>query len=417
MALLGDILFSVRNKIPDLPPTLPAVSAAISVVTATGSTLPAGTYACIVTQRNNWGETLYAAETTSLVVGANQGIQVVSALLPGAVAIRAYLTLPGGSSGSEIQFVESTVTPFVISTPLTGYGTPPTRATAYLLDSDGPQFGASTIYSWLNEGLTEFSRIVGGISDYAGVPTLAGQPMYVCPGQWLEISDVWYDGYWVQGGKLAEFFRRNAVTSSILTRVSISITTNQQIIEVNYQPDRTAGVAATTSAMSTAADTSVPINNTGFVYLPFGFAQFSGPTGTEIVAYSSSANGSLSGLIRSLGSSTAQAWPSGTTVTELSLFWHGKRLYGIKYSPGQASTVLQAPNGWAAILPVWMLGQAKKAEQDLDGGMKLEKQFTEAAQEWYRSNKGVARFIQVGGSGGMYTFSESVAGGIIIPGP
>ena len=105
MALLGDILFSVRNKIPDLPPCLPPVSATVTVVSATGSTLPTGTYACIVTQRNNWGETLYASETTGLVVGANQGILVTSTLLPGAVAIRAYLTLPGGSAGSEIQFV------------------------------------------------------------------------------------------------------------------------------------------------------------------------------------------------------------------------------------------------------------------------------------------------------------------------
>jgi hypothetical protein len=417
VALLGDILFSVRNKIPDLPPTLPAPNATVTVVASAGSTLPAGIYNVQVTQRNNWGETISAGETINLNVAANQGIQVTSSLLPGAVAIRAYLTLPGGASGSEIQWVESTVSPFTISVPLTAYGTPPTRSTAYLMDSDGLQFGASTLYSWLNEGLAEFSRSIGGIEDYAGVPTLAGQPMYVCPGQWLSISDVWYDGYWVQGGKLAEYFRRNAVTTSILTRVNVSITTNQQIIEVNYQPDRTAGVAQTTASMATAADTSVAINNTGFVYLPFGFAQFSGPLGTEIVAYSSSANGFLSGLIRSLGSSTAQVWPSGTTVTELSLFWHGKRLYGIKYSPGQSATTLQAPNGWAAILPTWMLGQAKKAEQDIDGAMKLEKQFFDQAQQWYLSNKGVAKFVQVGGSGSPLTFSNTIAGGVIIPGP
>lgn len=417
MALLGDILFSVRSKIPDLPPTLPAVSASVNVAAVTGSTLPAGTYCCIVTQRNNWGETLYASETTGIIVAANQGIQVVSALLPGAVAVRAYLTLPGGLPGTEIQFVESTASVFVISTPLTGFGTPPTRSTAWLLDSDGIMFGASTLYLWLNEGLAEFSRIVGGILDYCGVPTLAGQPLYVCPGEWLEISDVWYDGYWVQGGKRAEFFRRNAVTTSILSRVTVSMQTNQQIIEVNYQPDRTAGVTTTTAAMVTTSDTSVAIANSGFAYLPFGFASFSGPTGIEYVAYSNLSGGVMAGLIRSIGATQAQVWPLGTTVTELSLFWCGKRLFGVKYSPGQAATPLQAPNGWAAILPIWMLAQAKKAEQDVDSGMKLEKQFVEAAQDWYRSNKGITRFVQVGGSGGMYTFDQSPAGGVIIPGP
>jgi len=421
VALLGDILFSVRNKIPDLPPTLPEPTATAAQQSGTCS-LPTGIYYIVVTQRNNWGETLASAElgpfnVVNGVGAGGTGIQVTCALLPSAVAMRVYLTQPGGSSGTELQFIESTTSPFFVNSPATGFGSPPTRSTAYLIDSDGPMFGASTLYSWLNEGLIEFSRIVGGILDYAGVPTLAGQPLYVCPGEWLEISDVWYDGYWVQGGKRAEFFRRNAVTSSILSRVTVSVMTNQQVIEVNYQPDRSAGIAQTTANMVTAADTSVAINNSGFSYLPFGFAQFSGSLGTEIVAFSSLVNGVMSGLIRALGSSVGQAWPSGTTVTELSLFWCGKRLFGTKYGPGQASTVLQAPAGWAAILPIFMLAQAKKAEQDIDGGMKLEKQFVEAAQQWYLSNKGVAKFVQVGGSGGMYTFDNSVAGGVIIPGP
>lgn len=409
MALLGDILFSVRNKIPDLPPTLPAPTAVFSLASASGSTLPAGVYFCVVTQRNSWGETLATAESGAITVGANQGIQIVSALLPGAVAIRAYLTMPGGVSGSEIQFTESSTTPFIISTPLTGFGVPPSRSSAYLMDSDGNTFGASTVYGWLNEALSELSRAVGGILDYAGVPTLAGQPLYVCPGQWLEISDVWYGGYWVQGGKRQEFFRRNTVTSSILSRVTVSVNTDQQVIEVGYQPDRTSGVTSITGAM-TATDTSVGIANAGAFLLPFGFAQI----GTEIVAYSS-LTPTMSGLIRSLGASTAQAWPINTPVTELSLFWCGKRTFGIKYSPGQASTVLQAPHGWAAILPTWMLAQAKKAEQDVKGGMELEETFFKQAQEWYRSNKGVAKFVQVGGSGATMTFNNTIAGGLVVP--
>jgi hypothetical protein len=414
MALIGDVLFSVRNKIPDLPPTLPAPAATFAVVASAASTLPTGTYFAVVTQRNNWGETLESQESLVLTVGAAQGIQVTSALLPGAVAIRVYLSQPGGLAGSEIQFTESATSPFTVSAVPTGFGIPPARSTAYLLDSDGPIFGASTLYSWLNEGLSEFSRVVGGVLDYAGVPTVVGQPMYVCPGTWLSITDVWYGGYWVKGGQRAEFFRRNSVTSSVLSRVTISVNTDQQVIEVGYQPDRTSGVAATTANML-ATDTSVAINNSGAFLLPFGFAQFSGPLGTEIVAYASTAGGFLTGLIRSLGASTAQAWPSGTTVTELSLFWCGKRTFGIKYSPGQSAVTLQAPHGWASILPTWMLAQAKKAEQDVKGGLELEEAFFKQAQEWFRSNKGVASRIQVGGSYNTPTFSDSVAGGIIIP--
>lgn len=409
MALLGDILFSVRSKIPDLPPTLPAVSATVAVVAAGGSTLPTGTYACMVTQRNNWGETIALGETIGLVVGANQGIQITSALLPGAVAIRAYLTLPGGAAGTEIQWTEGTSSPFTISTPPTGYGTPPFRSTAYLMDSDGNQFGASTVYSWLNEALVECSRITGGLLDYCGVPTVIGQPMYVAPGEWLEISDVWYGGYWVQGGKRAEFFRRNTVTSSILNRVSVSVFTDKQVLEVSYQPDRNSGTALTTGALS-ATGTTVTINNSGAFLLPFGFAQI----GTEIVAYAS-LSGSLGGLIRGLGSSVAQAWPTNTPVTELSLFWCGKRLFGVQYAPGQSATTLQAPQGWAAIIPLYMLAQAKKAEQDMKAADDLEKAFAQAAERWYLANKGVARFVQVGGSGMTRTFDNTLAGGVIIP--
>jgi hypothetical protein len=419
VALLGDILFSVRNKIPDLPPALPAQFTTVSLVGIAGSTLPAQTYYASCTQRTNWGETS-STEFGPFTVGANQGIQAVFNVAPGVVALRLYLTMPGGVAGSECLFLESTNVSnnVVVISSLSNVlpGSPPTRSTAYLMDSDGPQFGASTVYSWLNEGLAEFSRVVGGILDYSGVPTLAGQPLYVCPGEWLEISDVWYDGYWVQGGKRSEFFRRNSVTTSILSRVTVSVTTNQQVIEVNYQPDRTAGTALTSNAMATT-DTQVSINNTGFSYLPFGFAQFSGPLGTEIVAYSSLANGVMSGLIRSLGSTTAQAWPSGTTVTELSLFWCGKRIFSTKYYPGQSGTTLQAPHGWAAILPIWMLAQAKRAEQDIKEAMGMEKDFREQAKEWFNSNKGVARFVQVGGSGMPLTFNDTVAGGVIIPGP
>src|SRR5215831_4705986 len=102
--LVGELVEDIREAITDQPQTLPAPTASFAVVTAVGSTLPTGTYLLVVTQRNPYGETLGTAESGAQVVGANQGIQVTSALLPGATAIRAYLTLPGGVSGSEIQF-------------------------------------------------------------------------------------------------------------------------------------------------------------------------------------------------------------------------------------------------------------------------------------------------------------------------
>jgi hypothetical protein len=411
MPTIGDVIFAVRSKIPDMPPALPAPLATIAVVAATGSTLPIGTYLAVVTQRNPWGETLPSVEVAALVVSANQGIQITSTLLPSATTIRAYLTLPGGSAGSEIQYVESTTSPFTISTPPTGFGTPPSRSTAWLVDSDGPMFGASTLYQWMNEALNKFTRAVGGIMDYSGVPTVAGQPLYVAPGEWAELTDVWYGGYWVKGGKRAEYFRRNTVTSSILSSVSVSVFSDKQVIEVNYQPDRTSGVTTTTANMVAATDTSVTIANTGVFLLPFGFAQI----GTEIVAYASLASGAIAGLIRGLGSTVAQVWPSATTVTELSLFWCGKRLTLNPYVPGNSLMNLAAPQGWVAILPNYMLAQAKKAELDLEAADKLEKTFFDEVKQWETSNKGVVTRVQVGGNTATLSFNPVLGQGLIVP--
>src|SRR5271157_5340106 len=221
MPTVGDIIFSVRSKIPDMPPTLPAPTASSNTVSTT-STLPTGIYFVEVTQRNPWGETLPSNEQ-SVTVSSGQGITITSGLLPGATTIRAYLTLANGASGSEIQYIESTTSPFNITAPPTGFGIPPSRSTAYLMDSDGPMFGASTVYQWMNEGLNKFARAAGGILDYSGVPTVAGQSMYTAPGEWAELTDVWYGGYWVKGGRRSEYFRRNTVTSAILSSVTVSV--------------------------------------------------------------------------------------------------------------------------------------------------------------------------------------------------
>src|SRR5208337_1353359 len=101
MPTVGTVIVSIRRKIPDPTPTLPAPAAAFSVVSGTG-TLPAGNYLAVATQLNAYGETLPSTESGVLAVSGTQVIQCVSTLLPGAVTLRVYLTLVGGVAGSEI---------------------------------------------------------------------------------------------------------------------------------------------------------------------------------------------------------------------------------------------------------------------------------------------------------------------------
>ena len=94
MATIGDLLFAVRSKIPDMPPSLPTPTATTLLSTAGG--LPVGTYFGVVTQRNPWGETLPSSEI-SFTVSVGQGITFVTPLLPSANVVRVYLTLPNGA--------------------------------------------------------------------------------------------------------------------------------------------------------------------------------------------------------------------------------------------------------------------------------------------------------------------------------
>ena len=432
---IADRIMAVRRQIPDMPGSLPAPTAVWSTPVVAGATLPAGTYFAVLTQFNAYGESVASVESAQLTVAAGSGVRAAYTPSPDATSVRLYLTLVGGASGTESTYVDAvcpssglggTITASAYPLPS---GFPPTRPTAFLPGTNGRRFTVETLYEWLNDGLNKLSHAVGGILDYCGVPTLSGQPLYKIPGQWLTITDVWYGGYWIQGGERMWFYRRNAVTTDILSGVTISVQSDKQVMEVSYQPDRTSGVTATTGAIGTG-DAQVGIGNSGVFLLSFGFAMFSGPNlPPEIVAYSNLNGNIMSGLIRGIGNTVAQAWPSGSTVTELSLFWCGRRIFNTPYSPVPVLTpatglvgpadpiteVIPVPYGWGPILDMYMLAQAKKADLDLDAWKKLEDEAFKQAQAWMYGNRGVNQRVQVGGINEPVVFYPTIAGGTIVP--
>jgi hypothetical protein len=393
-----------------MPQVLPPTTATATVVSATGSTLPAGTYAVVVTQFNPYGETLYSSETTGLVVGANQGIQITSPLQPGATKIRAYLTLPGGASGSEQQYIESATSPFTISTPATGISVPPQLNRAFLPDADGALISASAVFGWLNDGLRMISRRAGGLLDYSGVGSTSNVPLYLITGEWIEITSIWYDGYWMLGGDRGQFWRRNNITSQILSQATISIVNNQNILEVYPQPARTA--ASTTLAVNMGAtDTSCTVATTGGFLLPFGFFQID----NEIMGYQLITGPVLKNLIRGVGGTAAVAHTAPTApVQELNIFWSGKRQVEPAYAPGQSATLLPLPSGWDVLLAAYVSGRAKNIEHDGQYWMQLDKMIADAVNDWGKLNKGIARRRQVGPPSSPATYYSDMAGGILI---
>lgn len=407
--LVGELVQDIREAVTDQSQVLPATTAAVGVVASGGSTLPVGTYACIVTQRNQFGETLNSGETTGLAVGANQGIQVTSALQPGATVIRAYLTLPGGAAGTEQQFVESSVSPFTISAPLSSSGVPPTRNSAYLPDTDGDAINAGTLFRWINRGLELASQVAGGLFDYGGLGTTVGVPGYIAPGEWKKISSMWYDGYPLAMDDAGNYFRRNAITASVLASIAVSLFTERMMLEVWPQPARSAA-ATTLAAQFNVGDTQAVLTSTAGFLLTNGFVKI----GSEICSYSGIVGNTLTNLIRGLAGTVAAVVANGGAVQELNMFWQGWRMYAPNFVPGQSGLTLPVPVSWNALLFQYGLGRAKLAEQGLKDFIELDKNFKDEMLKLAPSNLVSVGPRQVGEPSNALEVWPSFGGGFVI---
>jgi hypothetical protein len=417
--LVGDLIADIRESVTDQPQTLPTPTASIAaaVVASAASTLPAGTYFANYTFRTPWGETLPGGESIGLVVGAAQGIQVTGpAIPPSASVIRVYLTLPGGASLSEQQFVESATLPFTISAP-GATAVNPTRNSAYLPDTDGDAINAASLFRWINRGLELASQVCGGLLDYSGVGSVSGQPQYIVPGEWKRVSSVWYDGYPLGMDDAGNYFRRNAITASVLSSVALSLFTDRMMFEVWPQPARTAA-QTTLAAPLAATDTQATLTSAASFLLTNGFVQI----GNEIMSYSGIVGNILKNLVRGLSGTVAAAVAIGggsPTVFELNLFWQGWRMYAPTFQPGSSMSVLPIPVGWGSLLFKYGLGRAKLAEQNVGDYSKLEDDFIKKLSEWYRTNRIVVGPKQVTGGweaeNTIEVVGSGLGGGFVVP--
>lgn len=408
-SLVGNVLTEARETIPDMNPSLPAPVAAAVVTTPGTGTLAAGTYFVEVTQVNQWGETLPSAESLQLTVLATNGIQITSALQVGAVKIRAYLTQVNGSSGTESQYVESTVSPFTILANPTLAGSPPTRGTAWLPDSDGGFISAGAIYRWLNAGMELIARNTGGFQDYSAIGSTINQPLYQIPGTWNSITAIWYDGYWMEGGDPGYFWRRNSITSQVLSKAHISVNAGPAILEVYPQPARTS-LNTTLANSMLATDTTAVLTSAAFT-LPFGFVSI----GSEIMAYATIVGNTLTGLIRGLGGTSAIAHSPAEVAVECNIAWMGKRQSSQTFSPGQSLSILPISSGWDQLLVQYIAGRAKIVEHDMQSMTQFNQDMEKQIKAWSNVNKGVIRRRQVGGNAGPLVYFPNAAGGIIVP--
>jgi hypothetical protein len=420
MALIGDVIMGFREQATDLPVAqlaAPGNEVTIVLAGAAGVTLPAGNYRAQLAYRNNWGETLPAAEVGTFAVDGTHGLQVTGVFPPGVVAIVVYLTPAGGASGTENQVFVSVSLPFLITAPSGNPGFPALRNTAWLPDADGRQLSVFTAYRWLNEGLKEAAAYCGGgLPDITGVPSIVQQGMYDLLGQWWRLERFWYDGYPGAMTGSDAIFRKNPVTGNYAMSAAVEHVADKMSVELWPQPARTAGITTTTAQLSLTGKT-VALTSNPFT-LAFGFALLSDNLGnTEIVAYNPMTGNNLNMPSRGLGGTVQRVWPIGTNVQELNVLFKGLRVISA-YPVGSAYATLNVPPGWEGPMVKFLLHRFRDAERNRKDATALHGEFEKgiAALPLNRPVGG-PRQIQIGGARGVETYPGlgSFFGGVIVP--
>jgi hypothetical protein len=383
--LVGDILLSAREAVPDLPGTLnaPATTSEIHLapVTVAGGQLGLGgftTFYVVCTYSTPWGETGPGPESVITLGAGNNAISANPAPSPYGLIATAFSVYIGTASGAEIARY---------TFPLAGtnpgenpcanilgtfeFAPPPTGNSAFLLDSGGPVAGAQQLFRWLQDALLALSAANGGVPDVSGFATIVGKQNYQVTGAWRSLDNCWYDGYPMDPGSSTGVFRRN-ILNGLSEQMSYVQVADNLVVELYPQPQRTAG-ATTTSAALSAAGTSVTTNGNGGFVLPLGLAMLGTPPTFEIVSYSGMLPG-LGNLIRGLGGTNAQAWTSGTAVSELNVYFTGMRVPQL-YTVGQAANSIRIPLEWQPKVHTYLLSRYRVIEQQQSEADSLMKDF------------------------------------------
>lgn len=422
-SLVGDVLMSLREQAGDPPSSLPAPTG-VAV-----TPLPTGALAIwfTVTQLTPWGESPASAEVAVANGALGSTFTVAGTCSFAATAIRVYFTL--GGAGGEDRYLPYTIPaggtgafsiPFILSSAGIAQGFPPTRSSAWLPDTDGTSLSCAALYRWISEGMDVMTAITEGIRDVTGIPSTAGQAQYQVIGNWRSLTSGFFDGWPITFGNKSDIFRHSNVKGISGTAVMNQDSVVQQI-ELYPQSSRTSGIGALSSPI-TVASATIPYTPgaTGWV-LGFGLALLgpypADPSLCELVYYSSNISNQLTQITRGMGGTIAQAWPSGTPLTECNIYLSGIR-YPIHYAQGQATAQLNLPPAWIDALKDYLSSRFKGAEQDIEGQQSMLKSCEQKCQA-IKGNRQVMspRRVQCGGGGNVEVanFAGSYFGGVILP--
>ena len=425
MALVGDITLALRELAPDPCKSLAApASVKGTAIPIAGGLFSTGTLWIKVTQLTQWGESNPSAEQ-AITIGSGSNLTVTGQCSRLAVFINVYFTqLAAGLEDAYIQFAVSAQSTFnftLNSTDMIVPAIPPTKSSAYLPDSDGTSMSASLVYRWMEDGLKLAGQLTDGIRDITGVPSTQGVAQYNLIGLWKKIDNQFFDGYPFAAGTKGQIFRHSPVTG--LTGVgTLNAFTDRQVIEVWPQANRTAGQGTLTNALTATATTVNYTAGPSSFVLGFGMALIgqyppqyplskTGANSCELIYYSNYEGNVFSNVTRGMGGSLPQAWPAGTNVQELNLYFSGLR-FPTTYKLGMAALTTGLPPAWEDLIRTYLLYRFRDAETDRTQASDLLKEFN-AKCSALSGNRIVfgPRQVSIGGTGGV----EVVGGGFGSP--
>lgn len=425
MPLVGDIIMSAREQIPDMPQTISPPDILVAPTAVAGGSLNPQTHYIVMTALTPWGESTPGTEYPIALTTGNQTISIPWFIASGAVTgvsgLRVYLSV--ATSGAEDNYFEfpgplaGIPNPILIRSYTGVAGAPPAFNSAYLPDTGGKFINNYSMFRWLNEGLNILSKKTGGILDASGVASAQGQPNYRLLNKWIQLNKVWFDGWELIKGTRSDIFYRNAITA--ISNLTVTLRQAEvSHIEVFPQPNRTSGNSLTTVALA-PGDGAFTVDNATSWVLPFGLASLSvgglyvQPTENipfEIVAYSGMGGGKFVGVWRGLGGTLPQSWPVGTQVRELNLRISGYRM-AANYIVGQANLVAAIPDGWSDILPIYMDSKALSVQGDKSGASKRMQEFLKLGQELASAAQLLQGPVQIGLASTNEVYNPGLGGG------
>lgn len=408
MATVGDILLDFRSWAPDPCQTLsppPALTGTLVSGSVTGSIIWQATWI------NEFGETLPSQMQAATLTA--DSLKVSGTPPPSSLGGRIYYQL-----GTAQPVYESfTSLPYTLTFTGQSVGLPPVSPSAWLPDSDGADVSTYQAYRWLNEGVSELARIWNGILTLTGVSTQNGQGIYQLPGQWIRVTDMWYDAWPLMSTKRETMFLYNPVPgiSGYFSQEEIQYNSRIQIWPQAQRNSWTttvsSAVAATDSVINVASVGNY--NASGGGLLSMGLVMLGTPPVYEILSYIQLGTGSLLNCFRGINFTLPQSWPIGTPLTELNLRVSG-RVIPPRFAVGSSGTTLQFPPSWAYLLGKYMLAQYRRREQADKEAAQLLQEFRQEALEDMQSSDVVVPH-QMGDTFGIETMPGGFLGGIVVP--